>query len=58
MLFGSDGVVKQVRILKGLPDGLNEEALRTAYQITFTPAMKDGQPVAYWQTLEMNFNLR
>ena len=57
-LVGSDGAVKQIRILKGLPDGLNEEALRVVYQMQFKPAMKDGQPVPFWQTVELSFNLK
>jgi TonB family protein len=58
VLVGSDGLVKDVRIIRGLPDGLNEEAVRAAYQIRFTPAMKDGEPVPYWQVMEMEFHLR
>jgi TonB family protein len=58
LLVGADGAVKQVRIARGLPDGLNEEAIRAAYQIRFKPAMKGGQPVAFWQMVEIEFNLR
>src|SRR6185436_20020287 len=57
-LVGSDGLVKEVRIIKGLPDGLNEEAQRSVYQMQFKPAMKDGQPVSFWLALEVKFNLR
>ena len=59
ILVGADGVVKQV-ILSGigLPDGLNEEAIRAAYQMRFRPAMKNGQAVAHWISLEIEFNLR
>ena len=58
ILVGSDGVVKQVRIIRGLPDGLNEEAIRAAMQMRFRPAMKDGVAVAYWMALDVEFNLR
>lgn len=58
VLIGADGLVKQVRIVRGLPDGLNERAIAAAYQATFKPAMKDGQPVSYWMTLQMEFNLK
>lgn len=58
LLVGADGSVKQVRIARGLPDGLNEEAIRAAYQIRFKPAMKGGSPVAFWQMVEIEFNLR
>ena len=58
VLIAADGSVKQVKITRGLADGLNEEAIRAAYQMRFKAAMKGGQPVAFWQTLEIEFNLR
>ena len=58
VLIAADGSVKQVKITRGLADGLNEEAIRAAYQMRFKAAMKAGQPVAFWQTLEIEFNLR
>jgi len=58
VLVGSDGIVKQVTIVRGLPDGLNEEAIRAAHQMRFRPATKSGRAVAFWTTLEVDFNLR
>lgn len=58
VLVGADGGVKQVKVLNGLPDGLNEEAIRSAYAIRFKPAMKAGQPVSYWVGVDIEFNLR
>ena len=58
VLIGSDGLIKQVRIIRGLPDGLNEEAIRAAMQMRFKPAMKNGQAVSYWTSLDVEFNLR
>jgi TonB family protein len=57
-LIGADGSVKQVRIITGLPDGLNEEAILAVKQMRFQPATKNGQPVAYWIPLDVPFNLR
>lgn len=54
---GADGQVKQVRIVRGLPDGLDEQAIQAAYQLKFKPAMKDGKPVAYWMPVLVEFNL-
>lgn len=54
---GADGIVKQVNVVRGLPGGLNEEAIRCAYQMRFKPAMKDGQPVSYWVGVDVEFNL-
>lgn len=58
VLVSSDGMVKQVTILRGLPDGLNEEAIRAAFQMRFRPATKGGRAVAFWTTLEVDFNIR
>jgi TonB family protein len=57
-LVGSDGLIKQTRIVRGLPDGLNKEAVRVVQEMQFKPAMKDGQPVPYWIALEVEFHLR
>ena len=58
VLVGEDGRVKQVLIVNGLADGLNEEAIRAASQIHFKPASKNGAAVAYWIRLEIEFNMR
>jgi protein TonB len=58
LLIGSDGVVKRVTITRGLPDGLDEQAIQAAYQLRFKPAMKGGQPVAYQMSVLIEFNLR
>jgi len=59
VLVGADGSVKQATLLGGgLPDGLNEEAIRAAYQIRFKAAMKDGQSVAFWHSVSVEFYLR
>jgi len=58
IVIGSDGLVKRVTITRGLPDGLDEQAVRAAYQLRFKPAMKGGQPVAFQTPIEVEFNLR
>ncbi len=58
VLVSSDGTVKRVTIVRGLPDGLNEEAIRVAFQIKFRPATRGGRAVAFWTTLEVDFNIR
>ncbi len=58
VLVGADGSVKQVRITKGLPDGLTNQAILAAYNLRFKPAMKDGKPVAFWQAIYIEFKLR
>lgn len=58
VLIGSDGLVKRVNVIRGLPDGLDEQAIQAAYQLRFSPAIKAGQPVSFWQPVDIEFNLR
>jgi len=58
VLVDVDGNVSAVRVVRGLPDGLNEQAIAAARLTKFKPAMKDGKPVAYWLGLEMTFTIR
>jgi TonB family protein len=59
ILVDASGAVKEVVIVRGLPDGLNEQAIRAAYQMRFRPALNGGQPVSYWlNNVEVEFNLR
>lgn len=57
-LVDENGNVSAVRVIRGLPDGLNEQAIAAARLTKFKPAMKDGKPVAYWVVLEMSFTIR
>jgi|SRR5689334_18381283 len=57
VLVGEDGNVKLIRVVRGLPEGLTEEAIAAARQTKFKPAMKDGKPVPFWLGLELNFNI-
>jgi TonB family protein len=58
VVIGADGTVKRVTIVRGLPDGLNEEAIQAAYKLRFSPAMKNGRPIPYTMKLEVAFSLR
>jgi periplasmic protein TonB len=59
ILVDANGRVTEVIVTRGLPDGLNEQAIRAAYQMRFRPAMKNGRPVSYWlNNVEVEFNLR
>ena len=58
VLVGSDGIVKLVRLQNSLPAGLDEEAVRAAYEMRFRPAVSNGRPIETWVTLEIEFNLR
>jgi TonB family protein len=56
-IFGSDGRVRNILILKGLPMGLSWQAIEAARRIRFTPATIDGKPVSMFVQLEYFFNL-
>ena len=56
-VFTSDGTVRHILVLTGLPNGLTEAAIRSARQIKFIPATIDGRPVSMFIQLEYNFNL-
>jgi TonB family protein len=52
------GDVSRVKILKGLPFGLSEEAAATARQWKFRPAKKAGKPVSVFLNLTIRFSLQ
>jgi TonB family protein len=56
-IFAANGRVLGIRPVKGLPNGLTEQAIYVARQIKFVPAIKDGRPVSLLVQLEYNFNL-
>jgi len=56
-VFGSDGNVRHILVLTGLPNGLTEASIRAARQIKFIPAMIDGRTVSMFVQIEYNFNL-
>jgi len=56
-IFAANGRVIGIRIVSGLGEGLNGEAIRAARQIKFIPATKDGRPVSMFIQLEYSFNL-
>jgi len=57
VLLLGDGKLDRVRVVRRLPYGLTENAIRAACKIKFKPATKDGQPVSQWVTLEYGFRL-
>lgn len=57
VLLSARGKIARVRVLKGLPAGLTENAIRAACKMEFKPATKNGQAVAQWLTAEYVFRL-
>lgn len=56
-VFASDGTVKHLLVMSGLPFGLTEASIKAARKIKFVPASIDGRPVSMFIQLEYNFNL-
>jgi cytochrome c-type biogenesis protein CcmH/NrfG len=56
-VFASDGNVKHLIVIRGLPDGLTEVCIKAARRIKFIPATLNGRPVATWMELQYNFSL-
>jgi TonB family protein len=57
VIFSADGQIQNIRVVRGLPDGLTEKAIEAAKRIRFQPAVKNGQAVSVRGTLEFSFNL-
>jgi bla regulator protein blaR1 len=55
--INENGDVTDARVLKGLPEGLDQAAMAAVRQWKFRPAMKDGKPVATTFNLTINFRL-
>lgn len=56
-VLSSTGKVTNVRVVKWLPAGLTDNAIKAARHILFFPARKDGRPVSQYVVLEYNFNI-
>lgn len=57
LLLLGDGKLDRVRVVRRLPYGLTENAIRAACEVKFKPASKAGQPVSQWVTLQYAFRL-
>jgi TonB family protein len=57
VLLSAKGDIDRVRVVRPLPFGLTENAIRAACGIKFEPAIKNSAPVSQWVTLEYAFRL-
>ena len=57
VLLLGNGKLDRVRVVRRLPFGLTENAIRAACEIKFKPAVKAGKEVSQWVTLEYGFRL-
>jgi TonB family protein len=53
----ASGEVGNVSVVRGLPDGLTEQAVEAARQIEFEPKKVNGVPVSVTQTFEYTFEV-
>lgn len=55
VLVGTDGKVKDAKVVKGIGGGCDESALAAAKKATFKPGTKDGELAEAWITLPYSF---
>ena len=58
VLISERGDVSSVLIFSRLGYGLDQEAIKAARRLKFSPASKDGTPVPYWSKVVVEFNIR
>ena len=57
VFISKEGSIVKTRIAQSDNPLLEEAAVNAIRQITFTPAMQEGKPVAVWITIPINFSL-
>ena len=57
VIFLASGQIKVIGVVSGLSFGMDDEAIRAAQRIRFTPAMRDGKPVDFSARLRIEFRL-
>jgi len=57
LLLISEGTIDRVFVVRPLPFGLTENAIRAACAVKFKPAIKEGEKVDQWVTIEYGFSL-
>jgi TonB family protein len=55
IVIDREGCVREARVLKGLPSGLNESSLAAVKGWAFRPATLDGEPVRVFFIATVNF---
>lgn len=56
-VFADDRTLKAIKVVRGLPAGLTEKAIKAASRLGFEPAKKDGFPVSVRGDIEFRFSL-
>jgi len=57
-IIDEKGHATNVRVVRGLPMGLDRSAVEAIQQVTFLPAMRNGRPVKVYFNLTVNFTIQ
>jgi TonB family protein len=57
VVLSADGTIGRIGVVRALPAGLTENAMRAACKIKFKPAVKDGQAVSSRVLVEFAFRI-
>ncbi|MEO7660657.1 MAG: energy transducer TonB, partial [Pyrinomonadaceae bacterium] len=57
VMFLASGQIGSISSVKGLPNGLTEQAIAAARRITFEPAKRDGVPQSVTKQIEYSFSI-
>ncbi len=57
-IIDCQGLVADITVLQGLPNGLTEAAVAAIWQWRFEPARLDGRPVSVFFNLSVNFRIQ
>jgi protein TonB len=57
VVVGTDGLVHDAQVVRGIGLGLDENAIEAVNQWQFQPGSKDGRSVKVVATIEVNFRL-
>ncbi len=57
-IIDCQGLVADIEVLQGLPNGLTEAAVAAIWQWRFEPARADGRPVSVFFNLSVNFRIQ
>lgn len=57
VLLSSEAKISRIRVYRGLPAGLTENAIHAACKMRFKPALKNGVAVSRWVTVEYMFRV-
>jgi len=57
ILINDQGRPEDIKVIRSLDPGLDQQAMEAVQQWQFTPGMKDGLPIAVTAVVEVNFRL-